>query len=58
METLLFLFLIRFTYFYLNNHVLLADFASIKTKGGGATEKKCKMLILGVSRNIIYLLIF
>jgi len=41
METLLFLFLIRFTYFYLNNHVLLADFASIKAKGGGATEKKC-----------------
>jgi len=50
----------NYTYFYPNNLFYLSTcrFHFIKTKGGDATEKNSKILILGVSRNIIYLLIY
>jgi len=50
---------INYAYFYLNNLFCLSTcrFHFIKTKGGDVTEKNSKMLILEISRNIIYLLI-
>ena len=50
---------INYTYFLSNRQsILLANFTLLKQKAGDAAEKDSKILILGVSRTIIYLLIY
>jgi hypothetical protein len=48
---------INYTYFLSKTIGFACKFHSIKTKGGDATEKNNKTLIIGISRNFILLFI-
>ena len=55
---ILFLFLFTILIFLSKIIYSTCKFRSTITKGGDATEKNSKVLILGISRNIIHLLIY